>query len=243
LSDGRSFQEPASWRRYLERVVNHQESLPWFGIDGRYDYDGEDRLLGQLYEDLHGTGADLALADAALAIIEDGPLEHAKQVVRIASFILEAPNALDRVVALLEDDRERLEEAHLMKSILWNAASHWPDDSRLRDVVIREAERAGEDRAIIDAAAAAAPEWLAAHLPPLTQDSSPYRWACRAPRSKRKLLLDAIAAAGPGYVERTIAPILSAPAESARRELAAEIDWHPVFAKALASAATQSYGK
>jgi hypothetical protein len=64
----------------------------------------------------------------------------------------------------------------------------------------------------------------------------PLHWIGRAPENHKRALVEALVAKGPEYVARTIEPIVNNPnvTSQGRAELAARVNWHPVFARALA---------
>jgi len=237
LRDGSTFVEPSDWVDYIRKVVTDQEVLPSFGINLKYDYAGTDRLIAELYDRLRGTGADVAMADASLRVLETGTPEET-YAARIAPFV-EAPNAYDRLLRLVADHRDRLVRARMLTTVLAELLRLRPDDTRGLAHLTAEAAR-GTDPYLFDLAATYASGWLAEHLPPLAPKMDPLYWIGRAPEANRHALVEAIVAKGPEYVERTIEPIVNNPSVTAvgRAEMAARVDWHPEFARAIAEKST-----
>jgi hypothetical protein len=233
LSDGHTFVEPDNWVEYLRNVVTERELLPTFGINLKYDYAGVDRLIGELYDRLQGTGADVAMADAALRLLETGSPDE-MYAARIAPFAA-APNAYDRLLKLVTDHRDRLVQARMLTSVLSELIRLRPDDPRGIGALTAEATRTA-DPYVFDLVAAHAADWLVDHLPPLSSQMDPLHWIGRAPENHKRALVEALVAKGPEYVARTIEPIVNNPnvTSQGRAELAARVNWHPVFARALA---------
>lgn len=234
LRDGSSFVEPSDWVDYLRRVVTERASLPTSGINLKYDYAGTDRVVAELYERLRETGADVAMADAALRVLETGTPEEI-YAARIAPFA-DAPHAYDRLLDLVTSHRERLIHARTLDNVLSEILKLRPDDFRGVQLLTHEATQTNNPF-LYDLAATYAAAWLTEHLPPLQPKMDPLYWIGRAPEANRRPLIDAIVAAGPEYVARTIEPIVGNQkiTDRARAELAARVDWHPKFAEALAA--------
>lgn len=233
LSDGSTFAEPDDWLDYMRKVITERELPPTFGINLKYDYAGTDRLVCELYDRLRGTGADVAMADACLHILETGTPEEI-YAARVTPFA-DAPNACERLLRLVTTGRDRLVAGRMLSSVLADLMRLRPDDHRGIQLLTAEAVRSN-DPYLYDLTATYASDWLIDHLPALQSNMQPLYWIGRTPQQNRERLVEVIVAKGQAYVARTIEPIVDPnTAQRARAELTARVDWHPEFARALAA--------
>lgn len=232
VQGGEIFYEPHDWVAFMRDALILSSGTPRFGLDERYDYMAADRMVPMLFEAIKHSPMARAMADATLQLIEHGsPAEtHAARIGPLAH----APDAYRRIEAILTSNRRLVLDqptiTNLLEALLFLKPEDEPTISR---ALAEDATR--DDDYLLSLIAQHSPNWLATHLPPLSAKIEPYAWVAPFVRG-RDAILRAIAAAGPDYIAKTIAPILEpGPTPKGRLHMADEFKGHPEFERAIAN--------
>jgi hypothetical protein len=183
--------------------------------------------LGALAEALRGTPMATALGDAALEVIERGnPREM--DAVRAAGWEL-APNALDRIVAVIERTPRTLPDAWIVQ--LYAAAlSLDRADARVLQRLEADARRTGSSPELLELAAKYAPEWFVENIvtlqPPVNSRLS--YWMSLLPENYRLPFLSAVMQLGEEYARSLVKQVLAGADKG--RALLPFLHAHPAFA-------------
>jgi hypothetical protein len=201
---GAVFNERTNWKD----LVRHPYGF--LTGPGERDLDAAS-ALGALAEALKGTQLEAGLADAALEVIEQGDARTMESVV--AAGWERAPNAIDRILSLVERIPNALSDAWLSRCFgaLLRLA---PSDTRVLAALENKAQGANGYRLLEDAARYN-PQWLADRLavlrPSTAADFATWIFVAGVPEAgssaatnvdretARRYLLDAVAKLGEPY--------------------------------------------
>jgi hypothetical protein len=227
--NGHTFDERTDWIAILRQGAKGQAFWSW----ARNDLFDVASVVGDMAETIERSPLADALRGAALDLVEAGSKEEVKLAGQVG--YEKAPNAIDRIVAMLNGPRrDQLAQFSSLAGVLWRALQVAPQDSRLLEILRRETERT-RDPWLLEMSAAHAVDWFASNLARLAGTPTGhdvFMWVRHTPDTKRAALLDAIDAAGLSrvLVDETNNP--KTPAE-ARGEMLATLRQHPAFASLI----------
>ena len=140
---GRSYDDQTDWSAVLRDAAKYPFGPSWL----RPDLDVASGLA-DLAEHLKGTSADRAIADAALDLVEHGTSIERSSVWQLPWE--RATNAIERLLGLLENDRQRFEELHGVPNVIWRLLQAHPEDMRVRSALQSEAAAEAPDPWILE---------------------------------------------------------------------------------------------
>ena len=230
--NGEYFYEPTDWVEFIKLAITGRAFYPAFGVNLKYDYDGPDRRLDDLYKALTGTGAEVDMADATLRIIETGTTTEMFDA-RLGPFE-EAPNAFGRILALVRDEGARLRDAKIFRKLFEVLLLSTSPRREAVLEVLRDGLSSFDDQERLEISAARDFEWFVANLPLYRPEMDPVAWIYHG-RTNRFALLEALQKRDRRYVDRVIASARgSVPSRTQVKLIIEMIAIHPVFAAALA---------
>jgi hypothetical protein len=194
LYNGYTYDESTDW----DRMVDEGSSGGW-GRGLRDDAGSAAAAMGEFEIALGDSPLFALYADAVLRLIEKGTPEQVRAVEGLSYD--RAPNAVARVVRLLETERARLDaiDPSYAVGLLWRMLNRHPHEPALLNVLVEEARRPGAPQMVLEQAAWTMPDWFAANLPALGVQPAPrdvLRWVMAVPEDKLDIVLDGIARAG-----------------------------------------------
>jgi hypothetical protein len=197
---GGTFYEPDDWVAWLRDMCGRPYALPYFDWEPKNCDVPTEGVLWRLQQELAGTGLDVALADGALRLFENGERTY---WVDVRSIALEAaPNGHERLIALARDRHAELVAEKRLWNVVRRLVERRPDASEVKtllaDLLLREG-----GRSLLDLATRAMPDFVGAHLKELVPPEGDAVWDvfARAPEAHRAAMLETIVAAGPEYAE------------------------------------------
>ena len=223
------FADVADWTAYLRDLIARPGAHPELGKHGTM---GTRSSVGALAATLAGSPYLDRLLDAGLALVERGTPEE----VAIAGTLPFGAVQGDRVLEVLAARATTLPE-EVFDVLIDAALEHRPLDPRVpRALEARAASAPHEAAALLKVALARLPAWVIQHVPRFASASHDPRGRtlaallARSHPIERGALLDAIAAAGPDYMARTLAGVRdSSFPDAARERIRAELAAHPAF--------------
>lgn len=148
---GRSYGDGTDWSAVFREAAKYPFGPSWL----RSDLDIASGLA-DLVEQLKGTSAEQAIADAALAIVETGSSSERAAVWQLPWE--RGKDAVARLLKLIATDRGRLAEVRGVPNVLWRLLQAYPRDARVLAALRTEAATTSPDPWIV--------EMVAKHLAP-----------------------------------------------------------------------------
>jgi hypothetical protein len=142
---GRTYGDETGWAAVLREALNYRFGPSWL----RQDLDLAS-ALADLAEQFRGTAAERAIAEASLEIIEQGDSDERAAVCQLPWE--RAPNAIERLLRLIDHDRARLDEVRGVPNVVWRLLQAFPGDPRVIAVLRSEASAPSADPWIADMA-------------------------------------------------------------------------------------------
>lgn len=139
---GRSYGDDTDWLSLLREAAKHPLGPSWL----RPDLDVASGLA-DLAERLRGTAAERALAEAALSIVETGDGAERAAVWQLPWE--RASRAVERLLALVQTDRRRLDELRGVPNVIWRLLQVHPGDAQVLAALRVEARNASPDPWIV----------------------------------------------------------------------------------------------
>jgi len=217
---GKRFEAAMDWVAYLCDAIDHPDMHPELMGDLSVSAG-----LSELASALGPSGLDALLAGAALDLLEagDGRAAHLRQLP-----LKRAIDAEERILALLQGERDRLEREGWLVDLLEKALEMDEitrfdvapedvvenDDSATIALLRREASRPDRDDLIVELAARFDPDWFArnvSRLIPTALDPSGELLLmayAQVPEGSRAVVLDGIAGAGDDFARRLVRALL-----------------------------------
>ncbi|MBA3462803.1 MAG: hypothetical protein H0T46_22800 [Deltaproteobacteria bacterium] len=229
LLHGRNLAAITDWVQYLRDLIAKPAAHP--ELNAR-DTMGTASSLGAFAAQLAGTPFLERLNAAGLVLVEQGTADERA----IAGTLPFGEVEAERVVEVLARGATTLPQP-VFDSLLDAALRHRAADRRVTTIIEAKARQSSEQAAeMLLAALPYLPDWVIAHVGPYAgaaNDPNGEALAsllARSPAEVRRRLLDAIAAAGPDHVARTLAGV-TAPSfhEIARERIRADLAAHRAF--------------
>jgi hypothetical protein len=225
--EGQRFDDATDWIAFVRDAINARST---YGL--RSDVPDIKSALSQLGEDLKGTALAAAYRNALLRLIETGTQWEIGQIRGLP--YAEAPGAPNRILALLEDQRDRFRHDHWIASLLEDVLAAAPKNHSAIEILRYELQHEPDDF-LAELGARFDSSWFALHFSSFGLDPDGHQMIMWLYATKnRRELLDAIAAAGPMY-EAVLRDHLSDPRtpSAVLDELRVDLGAHPQFRTGL----------
>lgn len=233
------YDEHTNWREFLRHVPARG-----LNVDRHVGLSVPD-AIGELSEALRGTPMQVALADAALEVVENGPID-AMDLVESAGWE-KAPNGFERMLAIVARSARRVSDLWVYR--LYRAMFELaPNDHRLLATFTRDiqASKGADLRDYLVLVATYNVDWLVGLLPLLRPPADLLSWklisrpgmkgkglsADELPTldENRAKVLTAIATLGISHIKALVEKVGSLPVDSVREQLVLALRRHPHFA-------------